>query len=138
MNQPVDEPGPGGSGVSPAMGTDRCVLVVDDDAVLRRVVRAVLEADGFRVIEAVDGERGLILAAEERPGVVILDVMMPGLDGVEVCRRMDHASTRVLMLTALGDVTTEVASLEAGARGFLTKPFSSMDLLDRVEELLKS
>lgn len=118
--------------------TDRCVLVVDDDAVLRRVVRAVLEADGFRVIEAADGEQGLKLAAEAQPGVVILDVMMPGLDGIEVCRRMDHGSTKVLMLTALGDVTTEVASLEAGARGYLTKPFSSMELLDRVEELLKS
>jgi two-component system response regulator ResD len=112
--------------------------VVDDDAVLRRVVRAVLEADGFQVLEAADGEQGLKLAAEVHPGVVILDVMMPGMDGVEVCRRMDHTSTRVLMLTALGDVTTEVASMEAGARGFLTKPFSSMDLLDRVEELLKS
>ena len=122
----------------PAGDTDRCVLVVDDDAVLRRVVRAVLEADGFQVLEAADGEQGLELAAEDHPGVVILDVMMPGMDGVEVCRRMDHTSTRVLMLTALGDVTTEVASMEAGARGFLTKPFSSMDLLDRVEELLKS
>ena len=116
---------------------DRCVLVVDDDAVLRRVVRAVLEADGFRVLEAHDGEQGLKLAASERPSVVILDVMMPGLDGVEVCRRIDHQSTKVLMLTAIGDVTTEVASLEAGARGYLTKPFSSMELLDRVEELLK-
>jgi len=141
----VTEPGgpgvssdePGGPGVS-SDDTDRCILVVDDDAVLRRVVRAVLEADGFNVIEASDGEQGLKLAAEARPRVVILDVMMPGLDGVEVCRRMDHGSTRVLMLTALGDVTTEVASLEAGAQAFLTKPFSSMELLDRVEELLKS
>jgi DNA-binding response OmpR family regulator len=120
-----------------ASGDDRCVLVVDDDAVLRRVVRAVLEADGFRVIEAHDGQQGLEMAASEQPSVVILDVMMPGLDGVEVCRRLDHKSTRVLMLTALGDVTTEVASLEAGARGYLTKPFSSMELLDRVEELLR-
>ena len=135
---------PGGWGVSPRQGgreplrdEDRCVLVVDDDAVLRRVVRAVLEADGFRVLEAHDGEQGLKLAASERPSVVILDVMMPGLDGVEVCRRIDHQSTKVLMLTAIGDVTTEVASLEAGARGYLTKPFSSMELLDRVEELLK-
>ena len=117
---------------------ERCVLVVDDDAVLRRVVRAVLEADGFRVIEAKDGEEGLALAASVRPSVVILDVMMPGLDGVEVCRRIDHQTSKVLMLTALGDVSTEVASLEAGARGYLTKPFSSMDLLDRVEELLGS
>jgi DNA-binding response OmpR family regulator len=123
--------------VTEAPGGDRCVLVVDDDAVLRRVVRAVLEADGFRVLEAPNGQQGLEVAASERPRVVILDVMMPGLDGVEVCRRLDHGSTKVLMLTALGDVTTEVASLEAGAQGFLTKPFSSMELLDRVEELLK-
>jgi two-component system alkaline phosphatase synthesis response regulator PhoP len=120
------------------MSDDRSVLVVDDDAVLRRVVRAVLEADGFAVIEAADGEAGLRLAESERPRVIILDVMMPGLDGVEVCRRLDHSASKVLMLTALGDVTTEVASMEAGARGYLTKPFSSMDLLDRVEELLRS
>jgi len=124
-------------GAGSAETDDRCVLVVDDDAVLRRVVRAVLEADGFRVLEAPNGQQGLELAASERPRVVILDVMMPGLDGVEVCRRLDHGTTKVLMLTALGDVTTEVASLEAGARGYLTKPFSSMELLDRVEELLK-
>ena len=124
-------------GAGSAEADDRCVLVVDDDAVLRRVVRAVLEADGFRVLEAHNGQQGLELAAREQPRVVILDVMMPGLDGVEVCRRLDHGATKVLMLTALGDVTTEVASLEAGARGYLTKPFSSMELLDRVEELLK-
>ena len=128
---------PDATGVEAAEDDGRTVLVVDDDAVLRRVVRAVLEADGFRVIEAHDGQQGLEMAATERPSVVILDVMMPGLDGVEVCRRLDHKSMKVLMLTALGDVTTEVASLEAGARGYLTKPFSSMELLDRVEELLK-
>ncbi len=133
----TDASSPGSQGAGAAEADDRCVLVVDDDAVLRRVVRAVLEADGFRVLEAHDGRQGLELAASERPRVVILDVMMPGLDGVEVCRRLDHKETKVLMLTALGDVTTEVASLEAGARGYLTKPFSSMDLLDRVEELLR-
>ena len=133
----MTEASPGATGAEAASADDRCVLVVDDDAVLRRVVRAVLEADGFRVLEAHDGQQGLELAASERPRVVILDVMMPGIDGVEVCRRLDHRATKVLMLTALGDVTTEVASLEAGARGYLTKPFSSMELLDRVEELLR-
>jgi DNA-binding response OmpR family regulator len=133
----VTDASPGATGAGAAEADDRCVLVVDDDAVLRRVVRAVLEADGFRVLEAHDGRQGLELAASERPRVVILDVMMPGLDAVEVCRRLDHKETKVLMLTALGDVTTEVASLEAGARGYLTKPFSSMELLDRVEELLR-
>jgi len=133
----VTDASPDATGVEAAEDDGRTVLVVDDDAVLRRVVRAVLEADGFRVIEAHDGHQGLEMAATERPSVVILDVMMPGLDGVEVCRRLDHKSMKVLMLTALGDVTTEVASLEAGARGYLTKPFSSMELLDRVEELLR-
>jgi DNA-binding response OmpR family regulator len=133
----VTEASPEATGAEATAADDRCVLVVDDDAVLRRVVRAVLEADGFRVIEAPNGQQGLEMAASERPRVVILDVMMPGLDGVEVCRRLDHRATKVLMLTALGDVTTEVASLEAGARGYLTKPFSSMELLDRVEELLR-
>jgi len=135
VNDPVSDPP---SATEAQAEEERKVLVVDDDAVLRRVVRAVLEADGFRVVEAQDGEQGLALAATERPSVVILDVMMPGLDGVEVCRRLDHNATKVLMLTALGDVSTEVASLKAGARGYLTKPFSSMDLLDRVEELLRS
>ena len=76
------------------------------------------------------------MAATEQPSVVILDVMMPGLDGVEVCRRLDHKSTKVLMLTALGDVTTEVASLEAGARGYLTKPFSPRAMLSKVREVI--
>jgi len=134
----VSDPGEAPSAAPPQAEEERKVLVVDDDAVLRRVVRAVLEADGFRVVEAQDGEQGLAMAASERPSVVILDVMMPGLDGVEVCRRLDHSATKVLMLTALGDVSTEVASLKAGARGYLTKPFSSVDLLDRVEELLRS
>ena len=115
----------------------RIVLVVDDDDMIRRLVRTVLEADEYEVVEARDGDAALKLTESEHPSVVVLDVMMPGIDGVEVCRRLDHKSTRVLMLTALGDVTTEVASLEAGARGYLTKPFSSMELLDRVEELLK-
>ena len=96
-------------------------------------VAQVRQTDESRV-----ADQGLEMAASVRPSVVILDVMMPGLDGVEVCRRLDHKSTKVLMLTALGDVTTEVASLEAGARGYLTKPFSSMELLDRVEELLRT
>ncbi|MGH9021731.1 MAG: response regulator transcription factor [Acidimicrobiia bacterium] len=117
---------------------ERCVLVVDDDPVLRKVVRAVLEADGFRVIEAPDGFAGLAVAAAERPPVIILDVMMPGIDGVEVCRRLDHRASKVLMLTALGDAATEEASLAAGARAYLTKPFSSMQLLDSVEALLGS
>ena len=71
--------------------------------------------------------------------MIVLDIMLPGMSGFEICKRVrdERIPTKVLMLTALGDVTTEVASLEAGARGYLTKPFSSMELLDRVEELLR-
>ena len=114
------------------------VLVVDDETNIVELLSVSLKFQGFEVHTASNGPAALDKAREIRPDAVILDVMMPGMDGVEVCRRMDHTSTKVLMLTALGDVTTEVASLEAGARGFLTKPFSSMDLLDRVEALLTS
>ena len=122
---------------SDVVAAQETILVVVEDVSTRMIISDYLRSCGFKVIEAHDGREGLELAASERPRVVILDVMMPGLDGVEVCRRLDHKSTKVLMLTAIGDVTTEVASLEAGARGYLTKPFSSMELLDRVEELLK-
>jgi DNA-binding response OmpR family regulator len=117
--------------------TSRRVLVVDDDAVIRRVVRTVLEADEFEVLEAGDGNAAITVAADTRPTVVVLDVMMPGLDGVEVCRRLRGGGepVRVLMLTAVDDPETEKASVAAGADGYLQKPFSSVELLDRVEAL---
>jgi DNA-binding response OmpR family regulator len=101
------------------------------------MMRRILEVDGYEVAVAPDGDSSLEILRRDGVDLLILDVMMPGLDGVEVCRRLDHQSTKVLMLTALGDVSTEMESLRAGARGYLTKPFSSMELLDRVEELLK-
>src|SRR3954469_1168995 len=115
----------------------RLILVVDDDEVIRRVVRAVLEADDFAVVEAATGEEALERIAADHPLVVVLDVMMPGLDGIEVCRRVQSNGngTRVLMLTARGDPVTEAGSRQAGADGFLAKPFSSVELLDRVEAL---
>ena len=116
-------------------GAARLVLVVDDDDIVRRVVRAMLEADDFQVVEARDGTEAIERVAADHPMVVVLDVMMPGLDGIEVCRRVQHG-TRVLMLTARDDAETEAASREAGARGFIAKPFSSVDLLDRIEELV--
>ncbi len=113
----------------------RVVIVVDDDDVIRRVVRTVLEADDFAVIEARDGREALELAAQGAASVMVLDVMMPGLDGVEVCRQVDHGRTKVIMLTARDDPEVEEASMAAGADGFLSKPFSSVELLDRVEDL---
>ncbi|HMC39049.1 MAG TPA: response regulator [Acidimicrobiales bacterium] len=117
-------------------GKPRLVLVVDDDEMIRRLVRAVLEADEFEVAEARDGQAALALASETRPSVVVLDIMMPGLDGVEVCRRLDHDQVRVVILTARDDPKLETEAREAGADAFMTKPFAPMELLDLVGELM--
>jgi DNA-binding response OmpR family regulator len=114
----------------------RLVLVVDDDEMIRRLVRAVLEADEFEVVEARDGETALRLASETHPAIVVLDIMMPGLDGVEVCRRLDHGRVKVVVLTARDDPRLEDECRAAGANAFLTKPFSSIELLDLVADLL--
>ncbi|HEX9546094.1 MAG TPA: response regulator [Acidimicrobiales bacterium] len=116
----------------------RVVLVVDDDAMARRVVRTVLEADDFEVVEARDGETALRLATAARPAVVVLDILMPGLDGVEVCQRLDHEKVKVIVLTAIDDPELEKSCRAAGANAFLTKPFSSLQLLDLVAELIGS
>ncbi len=115
----------------------RLVLVVDDDDMIRRLLRTVLEADEIEVVEAPDGDSALASLAVLQPTVIVLDVMMPGLDGVEVCRRVDHDRTKVVMLTARDDPGLEKAATEAGADAFLTKPFSSIELLDLMERLLE-
>jgi len=113
------------------------VLVVDDDDMIRRLLRTVLEADEIEVIEAPDGDAALLALAVLQPTVIVLDVMMPGLDGVQVCRRIDHGRTKVVMLTARDDPELEQVATEAGADAFLTKPFSSIELLDLIERLLE-
>lgn len=115
----------------------RLVLVVDDDDMIRRLLRTVLEADEIEVVEAPDGDAALAALADLKPTVIVLDVMMPGLDGVEVCRRIDHSKAKVVMLTARDDPELERAATEAGADAFLTKPFSSIELLDLIERLLE-
>ena len=119
-------------------GPKRIVLVVDDDAPIRRVVRTVLEADGFEVVEAADGQAALMLLEAimgKGPDAVVLDVMMPGIDGIEVCRRIDHSRIRVLMLSARDDADTKARATEAGCDGYLTKPFSAIELLDALETI---
>ena len=125
----MSEPGENGT---------RVVLVVDDDAAIRRVVRTVLEADGFEVVEAADGPAALLLLDAimgRGPDAVILDVMMPGIDGIEVCRRIDHDKIKVVMLSARDDAETRSQAAEAGAEAYLTKPFSAIELLDAVEKV---
>jgi two-component system alkaline phosphatase synthesis response regulator PhoP len=122
----------------PAGDQKRVVLVVDDDSAIRRVVRTVLEADNFEVVEAADGPAALLLldAINGRgPEAVVLDIMMPGIDGIEVCRRIDHSRVKVVMLSARDDADTRDQAAKAGADAYLTKPFSAIELLDAVEKL---
>jgi CheY-like chemotaxis protein len=122
--------------MSPSAPKRRVVLVVDDDDMIRRLVRTVLEADDLEVVEAPNGERALEMVAEAHPAVVVLDIMMPGINGVEVCRQVDHSQVKVVILTARDDPVLEDECKAAGADAFLTKPFSSIALLDLIDELV--
>jgi CheY-like chemotaxis protein len=122
--------------MSPSVKKRRVVLVVDDDDMIRRLVRTVLEADDLEVVEAANGERALEMVASSHPAVVVLDIMMPGINGVEVCRRVDHSQVKVVILTARDDPVLEDECKEAGADAFLIKPFSSIELLDLIDELV--
>jgi CheY-like chemotaxis protein len=114
------------------MGTRRVVLVVDDEAITREVVEAMLGLEDVEVHTAHDGEAALAIAGDVRPDLVLLDIMMPGLDGIDVCRRLheDHgiATPRVVMLTAKDDDASRRAAADAGAVAYLVKPFSAIDL----------
>jgi two-component system response regulator MprA len=115
------------------------ILVVDDDARIRTVVRRGLSYEGYHVTEAASGEEALRIAREQLPQLVVLDVMLPGIDGLEVTRRLrasgDHVA--VLMLTARDEVKDRVQGLETGADDYLVKPFSFEELLARVHALLR-
>jgi two-component system response regulator MprA len=115
------------------------ILVVDDDPKIRTVVRRGLAYEGYRVVEAASGEEGLEKAREHLPDLVILDVMMPGIDGFEVTRRLRAAGDEVaiLMLTARDEVKDRVGGLEIGADDYLVKPFNFEELLARVHALLR-
>jgi DNA-binding response OmpR family regulator len=117
------------------------LLVIEDDPDIVELLRYNLEREGMRVLVATDGERGLADALRHPPDLVLLDLMLPGLEGLEVCRRLrTHDETRgvpVLVLTAKGEETDVVLGLEMGADDYLTKPFSPRELLARVRALLR-
>ncbi len=113
-------------------------LVVDDEPALVRAVAAYLAREGFEVLTAGDGFEALRLAREAAPDVVVLDVMMPGIDGLEVCRRLrTFSDAYVLMLTARAEELDELLGLGVGADDYLTKPFSARVLVARVRGLLR-
>ncbi|MGI8550708.1 MAG: response regulator [Dehalococcoidia bacterium] len=114
------------------------VLVVEDDATLASAVRYNLEREGYACLLAGDGARALELARKERPALVLLDVMLPGIDGLEVCRRIRAESNApIIMLTARVDEIDRVVGLEVGADDYVTKPFSMRELLARVRAALR-
>jgi two-component system response regulator MprA len=121
------------------MTTGGRILVVEDDARLAASIRRALAYDGHRVRVAADGPSGLAAVASEPVDVVVLDVLLPGVDGMEVCRRIRAAGddVAVLMVTARDGVPDRVAGLDAGADDYLVKPFAHEELLARVRALLR-
>ncbi len=118
--------------------TLQTVLVVDDEAAIAEAVRARLSSEGFRVLVAADGPQALELADTERPDLVVLDLMLPGMDGLEVCKRLQHDRwVPVLMLTAKTEEVDKVAGFAVGADDYLTKPFSLRELTIRVKAILR-
>ena len=114
------------------------VLVVDDEAGIREVLCQYLAAAGFIVVAAEDGPSALYRAAEQPPDLVILDLMLPGLDGLEVCRRLREGSAvPIILLTARGDEPDKVAGFATGADDYVTKPFSPREVVLRVQAILR-
>jgi len=125
--------------MEPGVSEPTRILVVDDDAKIRTVVRRGLAYEGYRVVEAASGEEGLEKAREHLPDLVVLDLMLPGIDGLEVTRRLRASGDEIaiLMLTARDEVSDRVEGLETGADDYLVKPFNFEELLARVHALLR-
>ena len=117
------------------------VLVAEDESALVTLLRYNLEREGYRVVEATDGEEALLLAAEEKPDLVLLDWMLPQLSGIEVCRRLrarpESRNVPILMLTARGEEADRVRGLNTGADDYITKPFSMTELLARLRAVMR-
>jgi two-component system response regulator MprA len=114
------------------------ILIIEDDEAILKVLQRVLSYEGYEVFKALNGQQGLNSARENRPDLVILDVMLPGMDGLEVCRRLRlGGSIPILMLTAKDTIQDRVTGLDAGADDYLVKPFEVEELLARLRALLR-
>ena len=115
------------------------ILVADDEPQITRVVRGYLEQAGYRVVTAYDGEEALYLARREKPDLVVLDIQMPKVDGLEFTRRIraDRPAIAIIMLTARVEETDRIVGLEMGADDYVTKPFSPRELVARVKAVLR-
>jgi len=116
----------------------KTVLVVDDEPIVREVIVRYLEREGYRTLEASDGTRARELLELESPSLVVLDVMLPGPDGLSLCRWIrSRSDLPVIMLTARGEETDRIVGLEIGADDYVTKPFSPRELVARVRTVLR-
>ncbi|MCP4607117.1 MAG: response regulator transcription factor [Planctomycetes bacterium] len=114
------------------------ILVVDDDPVIRRFVSANFQARFFNVLIADNGESALQIVRQNRPDLVILDIMMPGIDGIQVCHHIRKQSTvPILIISAKDDMPSKLTALKLGADDYMTKPFVLEELLARVDTLLR-
>jgi DNA-binding response OmpR family regulator len=114
------------------------VLVVDDELRYVRAVQVNLEASGYEVLSAQDGQTAIEIAASQEPDLILLDIRMPGLDGCEVCQRIrEFSSVPIIMLTALAEDADKVQGLDVGADDYVTKPFSADELMARVRAALR-
>lgn len=124
------------------MGAEQpAVLVVEDEPAQREVLAYNLEAEGFRVLRAADGEEALLLVEEDTPDIIVLDWMMPALSGIEVCRRLktrpETRSIPIIMLSARSEEVDKVRGLETGADDYVVKPYSVIELMARVRTQLR-
>jgi len=125
-------------GEAGAAGIRFRALVVDDEPPLVQVVSGYLAREGFDVLTAADGEAAVAVAREHRPDVIVLDLMLPGIDGVEACRRIrTFSDAYIIMLTAKTDEVDKLVGLSVGADDYLTKPFSPRELVARVRAMLR-
>lgn len=118
--------------------SDRCVLIVEDEQAIMDILKYNFTKEGYKVLEAMDGETGLSLALSENPDLILLDVMLPKMDGFEVCRKVrEKSSVPIIMLTAREEEVDKVLGLELGADDYMTKPFSIRELTARVKANLR-
>ena len=114
------------------------VLIADDEAPIREILKIYCEKEGFDVIEAADGAEAILKVQSEKPDIIILDIMMPVLDGLEVCKQVRKMSDiPIIMLTAKDDDDDRILGLEIGADDYITKPFNNREVIARVKAVLR-
>lgn len=120
------------------MDKQQTILIADDEAQIREILRIYFEKEGFKVVEAADGAAAIIQVQAAKPDIVILDIMMPVLDGLEVCRQVRKISDiPIIMLTAKDEDDDRILGLEIGADDYITKPFNTREVVARVKAVLR-